>query len=106
MARFYSIVECAQKLIIVTCRFLLTYTSRDCVEVLAQGAKGLVEMRDAAENYYNGTRTTSSPPGPLYGMIDFRRRKILIKLILEGTSRLVQGTCSHHMANLNTWYPN
>lgn len=62
--------------------------------MLAQGAKGLAEMRDTAENYYDGTRTTSSPTGPLYGMIDFRRRKILIKLVLEGTSRLVQGTCT------------
>ncbi|TLD29612.1 gpi-anchored cell surface glycoprotein [Venturia nashicola] len=66
--------------------FLLHYTSRDCVEVLAQGVKGLAEMRDTVENYYNGTRTTASPTGPLYGMIDFRRRKILIKLVLEGTS--------------------
>lgn len=62
--------------------------------MLAQGVKGLAEMRDTAEIYYNGTRSTDSPPGPLYGMIDFRRRKILVKLVLEGTSRLVQGTCT------------
>lgn len=62
--------------------------------MLAQGPKGLAELRDTAENYYNGPRTTSGPTGPLYGMIDFRRRKILIKLVPEGTSRLVQGTCT------------
>src|ERR1700761_4567623 len=72
-------------------RFLLYYTSRDTVDVLAQGAKGLAEMRDVAENYYNGTRTPEGQIGPLYGMIDFRRRKILVKLVLEGTSRLVKG---------------
>ncbi|KAE9985721.1 hypothetical protein BLS_005687 [Venturia inaequalis] len=76
--------------------FLLNYTSRDCIEVLAQGVKGLAEMRDTAEIYYNGTRSTDSPPGPLYGMIDFRRRKILVKLVLEGTSRLVQARVQVH----------
>jgi hypothetical protein len=78
-------------IIAVLYRFLLYYTSRDTVDVLAQGTKGLADMRDVAENYYNGTRTPEGQTGPLYGMIDFRRRKILVKLVLEGTSRLVKG---------------
>jgi hypothetical protein len=70
-------------------RFLLHYVSRDSVEVLAQGSKGLVEMREAADAYYNDTE--SGPRSPLYGMIDFRRRKLLLKLVVDGTSRLIQG---------------
>jgi hypothetical protein len=70
-------------------RFLLHYTSRDSVEVHAQGSKGLVEMREAADAYYEDT--DAGPRSPLYGMIDFRRRKVLLKLVVEGTSRLIQG---------------
>lgn len=70
-------------------RFLLHYTARDAVDVLAQGSKGLSEMREAADSYYNDT--SAGPRSPLYGMIDFRRRKVLLKLVVEGTSRLIQG---------------
>lgn len=57
--------------------------------MLAQGAKGLTEMKAAADACY-----AMSEPGkhsPMYGMIDFRRRKVLLKLVVEGTSRLIQG---------------
>jgi hypothetical protein len=57
--------------------------------VLAQGAKGLNEMKTAADACY-----AMSEPGkhsPMYGMIDFRRRKVLLKLVVDGTSRLIQG---------------
>jgi hypothetical protein len=46
-------------------------------------------MRETADAYYNDTE--SGPRSPLYGMIDFRRRKVLFKLVVEGTSRLIQG---------------
>jgi hypothetical protein len=73
-----------------THRFLIHYTSRDTVDVLSQGAKGVTELREAAEKYYNGTYTATTK-GPLFGMIDFRRRKVLIKLVPDDTSRLVKG---------------
>ena len=73
-------------------RFLLHYTSRDSVDVLATGSKGINEMREEAESYYRGADESLGTKGPLFGMIYFRRRKVLVKLVLEGTSRLVQGT--------------
>jgi hypothetical protein len=66
------------------------YTSRDTVDVLSQGTKGVTELREAAEKYYNGTDAETTK-GPLFGMIDFRRRKVLIKLVPDDTSRLVKG---------------
>lgn len=59
--------------------------------MLAQGVKGISELREAAELYYNGDEETAIVKGPLLGMIDFRRRKVLIKLVTEGTSRLIKG---------------
>lgn len=49
------------------------------------------ELRDAAEKYYNGGDEAETKKGPLFGMIDFRRRKVLIKLVPDDTSRLVKG---------------
>ena len=59
--------------------------------MLSQGAKGVSELRDAAEKYYNGGDEADTKKGPLFGMIDFRRRKVLIKLVPDDTSRLVKG---------------
>ena len=59
--------------------------------MLSQGAKGVSELRDAAEKYYNGDGEADAKKGPLFGMIDFRRRKVLIKLVPDDTSRLVKG---------------
>jgi hypothetical protein len=61
---------------------------------LSQGSKGVAELREAVEQYYNGDDvevTTAAAKGPLFGMIDFRRRKVLIKLVPDDTSRLVKG---------------
>jgi hypothetical protein len=74
-------------------RFFLHYTARDAVDVLAQGTGGVAEMRDAAEVY---RKDNDAKPSPLFGMIHFRRRKVLVKLIVDGTSRLIQG---------NHWLP-
>jgi hypothetical protein len=65
------------------CRFLLKYTSRDAVEVLARGTGGTAEARGAVAQYEDKS--------PLYGFLLYRRRKVLIKYIPEGTSRLLQG---------------
>jgi hypothetical protein len=80
-------------------RFLLHYTARDAIDVLATGTKGLVEMREAAETHYNDE--SGSIPTPLFGMAQFRRRKVLIKLVLEGTSRLIQGSHLDSLAHAN-----
>lgn len=64
--------------------FLLKYTSRDEVELLAKGKGGVSEARNELLKYEDKS--------PLYGLIVYRRRKVLIKFIPDGTSRLLQGT--------------
>lgn len=63
--------------------FLLKYTSRDEVELLARGKGGVSEARNELLKYEDKS--------PLYGLIVYRRRKVLIKFIPDGTSRLLQG---------------
>lgn len=63
--------------------FLLKYTSRDSVDLLARGKHGVSEARNALAAYTEAS--------PLYGLLMYRRRRILIKYIPEGTSRLLQG---------------
>lgn len=64
-------------------RFLLRYTSRDAVEVLTRGTGGAQEARVAVAQY--------EEKSPLYGLLLYRRRKVLVKYVPEGTSRLLQG---------------
>ena len=64
-------------------RFLLKYVSRDEVELLDHGQGGVTEARTALGQYED--------PSPLYGLIMYRRKKVLIKYVPEGTSRLLQG---------------
>jgi len=68
---------------------LLKYTSRDSVELLSRGKNGVHEARLAIAKYEDQS--------PLYGLIIYRRRKVLIKYIPEGTTRLLQGMkmCPH-----------
>jgi hypothetical protein len=66
------------------CRFLLKYTSRDAIEVLTRGTGGAGEARAAVAQY--------EEKSPLYGFMLHRRRKVLLKYIPDGTSRLLQGT--------------
>lgn len=66
-----------------TNRFLLKYNSRDTVELLASGKNGVAEAKSAIAQF--------EEKSPLYGLIMFRRRKVLIKYIPDGTSRLLQG---------------
>lgn len=65
--------------------FLLRYTNRDSVELLAKGKGGVHEARNELLKY--------EEKSPLYGLIIYRRRKVLIKYIPDGTSRLLQGMC-------------
>lgn len=68
--------------------FLLKYTSRDATDILTRGAGGLAEARGALAQY--------SEKSPLYGFLLYRRRKVLIKYIPDGTSRLLQARVAVH----------
>ena len=65
-------------------RFLLKYVSRDEVSVLGKGTGGISEVRSAVESY--------EEKSPLYGFLQYRRRKVILKYVPEGMSRLLQGT--------------
>ena len=67
------------------CRFLLKYASRDTVTLLARGTGGVVETRQAVEEY--------AEKSPLYGVVQYRRKKFILKYVPEGTSRILQGAC-------------
>jgi hypothetical protein len=64
-------------------RLLLKYSSRDAVEVLTRGTGGAGEARAAVAQYEDKS--------PLYGFMLYRRRKVLVKYVPDGTSRLLQG---------------
>ncbi|KAH9834280.1 proteoglycan 4-like [Teratosphaeria destructans] len=72
--------------------FLLKYTSRDSVELLARGTSGVHEARNAIAKYPDAS--------PLYGFIMYRRRRVLIKYIPEGTSRLLQARTAVHFSDV------
>ncbi|KAK5746267.1 hypothetical protein LTR17_001002 [Elasticomyces elasticus] len=76
--------------------FLLKYTSRDSVELLGQGKGGVHEARTAIAKYED--------PSPLYGLLIYRRRKVLIKFIPEGTSRLLQARTAVHFQDVMERY--
>jgi len=69
--------------VVVQCRFLLKYASRDQVELLDRGNGGVVEVRNAVAQY--------EEKSPLYGFLRYRRRNVIIKYLPEDCSRLVQG---------------
>ncbi|KAJ5620119.1 hypothetical protein N7510_004103 [Penicillium lagena] len=62
--------------------FLLHYVSRDEVALLDRGTGGVSEIRNAIANY--------SQVSPLYGFLQYRRRKVVIRYMPEGLSRLIQ----------------
>lgn len=57
--------------------------SRDEVGLLGKGNGGLAEIEEVVNRY--------EEQSPLYGFIQYRRRKVILKYIPEGTSRLLQG---------------
>ena len=67
----------------VFCRFLLEYKSRDEAGLLEKGNGGLAEVEEVVNRF--------GEQSPLYGFIHYRRRKVILKYIPEGTSRLLQG---------------
>lgn len=64
-------------------RVLLNYTTRDEVTIFGRGSGGLVEVKEAVDRYEERL--------PLYGFINYRRRKVILKYMPEGTSRVLQG---------------
>lgn len=72
------------KLSHVHCRILLKYISRDEVALFKRGTGGVVELREAVGQYEDQS--------PLYGFVLYRRRRVVLKYLPEGTSRLLQGT--------------
>ncbi|KAF2825892.1 hypothetical protein CC86DRAFT_467490 [Ophiobolus disseminans] len=68
--------------------FLLKYTSRDAVAVLTRGTGGAGEARVAVAQY--------EEKSPLYGFMLYRRRKVLVKYVPDGTSRLLQARVAVH----------
>ncbi|KAL8780554.1 MAG: hypothetical protein Q9213_006420 [Squamulea squamosa] len=67
--------------------FLLKYTTRDEVTLLNRGSGGVVDIRDTVAQY--------DELSPLYGFIHYRRRKVVLKYVPEGTSRLLRGLHSY-----------
>jgi hypothetical protein len=72
-------------------RLLLKYSSRDSIDLLGRGRGGVQDARLAIANYEENT--------PLYGVIFYRRRKVLIKYVPENTSRVYLGM--HEMMGLS-----
>ncbi|KAJ5160025.1 uncharacterized protein N7482_007029 [Penicillium canariense] len=62
---------------------LLHYTARDEVALLDRGTGGVPEVRNAIDNY--------AETSPLYGFLHYRRRKVVLRYMPEGLSRLIQG---------------
>ena len=69
-------------------RFLLHYVSRDAIDLLKSGIGGFIEAREAVEQY--------EEKSPLYGLVHYRRKKVLLKYLPEGTSRLLQGISARY----------
>ncbi|KAJ5370803.1 uncharacterized protein N7496_006895 [Penicillium cataractarum] len=61
--------------------FLLHYTARDEVALLDRGTGGVPEVRNAIDNY--------NETSPLYGFLHYRRRKVILRYMPEGLSRLI-----------------
>ena len=53
------------------------------MDLLGRGNGGVTEVRNAVERY--------EEKSPLYGFVQYRRRKVILKYVPEGTSRVLQG---------------
>ncbi len=51
--------------------------------MLGKGVGGLGEVKEAVDRY--------DEESPLYGFVQYRRRKVVLKYVPEGTSRLLLG---------------
>ncbi|KAL4821270.1 hypothetical protein BDW67DRAFT_46579 [Aspergillus spinulosporus] len=62
--------------------FLLRYVSRDEIALHDRGTGGVPDVRNAIENYEECS--------PLYGFLQYRRRKVVLSYLPEDLSRLVR----------------
>ncbi|KAL3434909.1 hypothetical protein BDV09DRAFT_84572 [Aspergillus tetrazonus] len=62
--------------------FLLRYVSRDEIALHERGTGGVPDVRNAIENYEECS--------PLYGFLQYRRRKVVLSYLPEDLSRLVR----------------
>ncbi|KAL8822380.1 MAG: hypothetical protein Q9191_006882, partial [Dirinaria sp. TL-2023a] len=72
---------------------VLKYTSRAEVGLLKKGNGGIQEVREAVAQY--------DEQSPLFGLIHYRRRKVLLKYVPEGTSRLLQARLAVHFQSVS-----
>ncbi|MCJ1474885.1 hypothetical protein MMC13_003545 [Lambiella insularis] len=68
---------------------LLRYVTRDEIDLLNAGTGGYTEARDAVTQY--------EEKSPLYGLVQYRRKQVLLKYLPEGTSRLLQARVTVHV---------
>ncbi|EER25057.1 hypothetical protein CPC735_016580 [Coccidioides posadasii C735 delta SOWgp] len=66
--------------------FLIKYVSRDVVALLARGTGGVAEIRITIDSY--------EEKSPLYGFLQYRRRKVILRYVPEGVSRILQARIS------------
>lgn len=74
-------------------RFLLHYISRDEVALFERGTGGVPEVRSTVDAY--------EEVAPLYGFLQYRRRKVVLSYLPEGLSRLVQGNAIHPVLSVS-----
>ncbi|KAJ5697596.1 hypothetical protein N7488_011280 [Penicillium malachiteum] len=72
--------------------FLLHYIARDEVTLLDRGNSGVSEVRNAIDNY--------GEVSPLYGFLHYRRRKVILRYMPEGLSRLILGMANKDHVSL------
>ncbi|PLB46304.1 hypothetical protein P170DRAFT_439910 [Aspergillus steynii IBT 23096] len=72
--------------------FLLRYVSRDEVALFERGTGGVPDVRCAIDAY--------EEVSPLYGFLQYRRRKVVLSYLPEGLSRLVQARTTVHFQSV------
>ncbi|MCJ1350896.1 MAG: hypothetical protein MMC33_000877 [Icmadophila ericetorum] len=72
--------------------FLLKYVSRDEVELLKEGNGGFLEAKE--------TIAAFEEKSPLFGLTQYRRKKVLLKYIPDGTSRVLQVRLTVHFQSI------
>lgn len=61
----------------------MKYVGRDVLDLLGRGTGGVAEIKVSIDGY--------GEKSPLYGFLQYRRRKVVLRYVPEGISRLVQG---------------
>ena len=82
--------------LLTSCRFLLKYASRDSVALLTRGTGGATELRTQMHAYPDKE--------PLYAFLLYRRRKVLVRYVPDGTSRLLQARVHVHFTAIADYF--